>query len=172
MPDTKQILSINKKLCREVLSEYQTQSRDLQHNHIDEALFDDIIQEIGLKIVAKIDDRQAFTIAFEQYVIDVQQAADLKYQVPPHSAVLKRPQSATCRKTKDLIHAGNIVRNLKKNIIRPQSALPVGAKTFCSEKLSNLGIGTEEVDVMTVHSDGDNDEDKMKYCLDGIIAEM
>lgn len=177
LPDNKQMLSIDKKLCREVLSEYQTQSRDLKHNHIDEALFDDIIQEIGLKIAENIGQRQPFTIAFEKYVIDIQQSSDLEYQSspkhnPPQTVKSKRPQSAICTRKNDLIHGMNVV-DQQKNIVRPQSALSMDAKKSL-KKLESV-TDTKEINVMTVNSATDkeeNENEEMKYCLDGIIDEM
>lgn len=166
LPDNSQ-LDIDKNLCREVLGEYQTQSRDLKHNHIHEALFDQVIQEIGTKIAQNIPDRQQFTIEFEKYVIQIQQSSHLEAQkehIPPHLA--QRPKSAICTgsNTKDLVHCGTngvVIMN------RPQSALPVSTTRSQPKDVND----SDDVDVLH-QLDEETNDGTMKYCLDGIIDEM
>lgn len=132
LPDTNKI-QIDKNLCRNVLHHYQAQSRDLKHNHIDEELFDGIIQAIGVNIAAKIPNRQQFTIQFEKFVIEYQQMAqEIPEQTVPKKPIQQRPQSAApVLKPNDLIHG-------------------------------------QRVNVLNIESETES-EDRVKYCLDGVI---
>ena len=167
LPDTNKI-RIDKTLCRDVLHQYQAQSRDLKHNHIEEELFDGIIQEIGLKIATKIPNRQQFTIDFENFVIQYQQTA----QQSKPKQIPKRPQSAvsvSVSKTHDLVHNAS-------NRNRPQSALN---SSNIDSKLQTIdeSLETEAVNVLNVQqgvtdTQSENKETEIKYSLDGIIDEM